>query len=160
MSSQEEIKKMGADIIAEIQRGRKVGYSDKLIKKSLELSGYSSESIKQAFKELEKRKNGSNGNGFIVHTTSIKKGKKDNGKADSAKNAGPADSGQNYQDSSEGVKGLREPLQPALAKPTAAKKNVHWLRMLIEIVLGILIFSVVGIMLYLYFLPAVSNTVI
>lgn len=136
---------MGADIIAEIQRGRKVGYSDKLIKKSLEMSGYSSASIKQAFRELEKRKN-SNGNGFIVQTKSIKKAEK--------KIENIASSGKKYPES------IQEPLQPPVAQPNLQPKKKHWLKILIEIILGILIFAVVGIMLYLYFLPAVSNTII
>lgn len=156
MSSQEEIKKMGADIIAEIQRGRKVGYSDKLIKKSLELSGYSSESIKQAFKEIEKRKNGNNGNGFIVQTKSIKKVEKSDKKASADRKPS-----QDQEESIlQGSESISEPIQPELAQPITAKKNKHWLKILIEIVLGILIFSVVGIMLYVYFLPAVSNTII
>ena len=159
MSSQEEIKKMGADIIAEIQRGRKVGYSDKLIKRSLELSGYSSESIKQAFRELEKRKNG-NGNGVVFHTQSVKKAdnQASNGKKSSQSSQTPQKSSSGS--SSEAAESIHEPIQPALAQPIAAKKQKHWLKILIEIVLGILIFSVVGIMLYLYFLPAVSNTII
>ncbi|MCX6707022.1 MAG: hypothetical protein NT001_02670 [Candidatus Woesearchaeota archaeon] len=153
---------MGADIIAEIQRGRKVGYSDKLIKKSLELSGYSSGSIKQAFKELEKRKNG-NGNGVVFHTQSIKKANDAHNKPSAGKK--PSQSSQPSQASpSEASEIMQEPiqpeLQPALAQPIAAKKHKHWLKILIEIVLGILIFSVIGIMLYLYFLPAVSNTIV
>ena len=59
MVSETKQKEMGSDVIAEIERGRKVGYSDALIKKSLEIEGYSDDSIKQAYRQIEnKKKNG------------------------------------------------------------------------------------------------------
>lgn len=124
-------KKMGSDIIAEIERQRKVGYPDNLIRKSLELEGYSSGSIKQAFRETEKRKNG-NGNGVIVKTKSIKKPEKQ-------------------------AEQMPVPSAPAKEEKQDRKPDKHWAKILIEILIGIVVFSVIGILLYLFLLPAVLN---
>lgn len=124
-------EKMGSDIVAEIVKGRKVGYSDNLIRKSLELEGYSPESIKQAFRETEKRKNG-NGNGVIVKTQSIKK-----------------------QIEGEQKEPNKEHNESPKAKEQKPKK--HWLKIIIEILIGIVVFAIIGILMYLFFLPAVVN---
>src|SRR3989338_11105442 len=60
---------MGEDILIQIERGRRVGYSDSLIKKSLELDSYSPESIKLAFRQAEQRRNG---NGVKYGITNVR----------------------------------------------------------------------------------------
>jgi len=114
---------MGSDLIAEIERGRKVGYSDSLIRKSLELEGYSSESIRQGFREVEKKKNGKkNGNGFVVKTQSVKKSE-----------ASPP------------------------GKEKAPAKDKHWLKIVLEILISIAVFAIIGILIYLFLVPAVLS---
>ena len=132
MPAKKQSEKMSSDIIAEIERGRKVGYPDKLIRNSLEVEGYSPDSIKQAFNEIEKRKKGngsSNGNGFMIKTHSIKRDEKKKGKT-------PDES-------------------PVRTKASGKK---HWLMVAAEILFGIILFAIIGILIYLFLVPAVVNS--
>lgn len=143
-----------ADIISEIKRGIEVGYPKRLIIKSLELEGYSRESIKQAFIQIEKKKNGSNGNGYVVKTESIvKKNKADTGAI------------QPNQGMKKDFSGMDKP--PVLPSTAAGrdvsaeemqkKKSKHFIHVMIELVFGIIFFVIVGILIYLYLLPAVTT---
>ncbi len=125
MAARKTPEKMSSDIIAEIERGRKVGYSDRLIRNSLEAEGYSPDSIKPAFNEADKRRNGNaNGNGFAVKTQSVKKQKSN------------------------------EP-EERLASGGSEGRRKHWMLVAAEIIIGILVFAIIGILIYLFLVPAV-----
>ena len=125
---------MVEDILTQIERGRRVGYSDSLIKKSLELEGYSNESIKQAFREVEQRKNGNSTKYSVknvrVDTTQLKKMI-------------------NNQISE------NTPLIPTLKIPPQAQKRT----ILLDVAIGIVMFALVGILMYLFIVPSLISTV-
>ncbi|MBU0535489.1 MAG: hypothetical protein KJ922_03200 [Nanoarchaeota archaeon] len=155
-----KINKMGSDIIAEIKRGRKVGYSDNLIKRSLELEGYSSGSITQAFKEIDKNCNG-NGVSFVIKTKSIKRPENnfiaEKNKALVEKKPLPVilKPKDMLPAEKEAPGALVEKNMPSPSSAKDSKK--HWVKVCVEILIGIMVFGVIGVFLYLFMMPAILS---
>ncbi|MDP2628565.1 MAG: hypothetical protein Q8P15_01560 [Nanoarchaeota archaeon] len=125
---------MGEDILTQIERGRRVGYSDSLIRKSLELDDYSPDSIKLAFRQADQKKNG-NGTKYRIKNVSMS----------------------NIQLDAQKALGIRENPEsmPTLKIPQASSKPGF----LFDLLIGAVVFVVVGILMYLFIVPSLINVI-
>ncbi|MBU0535589.1 MAG: hypothetical protein KKE20_01385, partial [Nanoarchaeota archaeon] len=122
--------------------------------------GYSSGSIKQAFKEIERNGNG-NGVSLIIKTKSIKR--PENNPVSEKKNAivekKPLPVIIKPQDmlpaEREAPGALVEKNMPS--PPSAKDSKKHWVKVCVEILIGIMVFGVIGVFLYLFMMPAILS---
>ncbi|HLC46355.1 MAG TPA: hypothetical protein VJI75_01295 [Candidatus Nanoarchaeia archaeon] len=139
---------MSEDILTQIERGRRIGYPDNLIRKSLELEGYSPESIKQAFKEVEQRRNGS-GSKVVVKNVRVDS---------SAIRKSTKESDQKSPEQVQQKTDLLPPMETQQLLPEridAPSPNRH---LLLDVIIGTIMFVIIGILIYLFLVPALLNT--